>query len=65
MTAKEIFEEYCKLPQAEQNKVMAYLMGMRLDKDSPVARPEVTAKFREIAAEVFTTNEELFKKLAN
>lgn len=63
MTVQEIFEEFCKLPKSEQDKVVAYLMGLQTSENGQMARPEVSAKFKEIASEVFTTNKELFQKL--
>ena len=63
MTVQEIVEEFCELPKSEQDKVVAYLMGLPPSENGRKVRPEVSAKFREIAAEVFTTNDKLFRKL--
>ena len=57
MSATEVIEEFKRLPREEQRKVAAYIQE--------VEKPgEVSAEFKRIADEVFTTNDELFRKLA-
>jgi hypothetical protein len=57
MSATEVIEEIKQLPPAEQRKVAAYVREL----DAP---GEVSDNFKRIADEVFTTNAELFRKLA-
>jgi hypothetical protein len=57
MSATEIIEEFKQLPRAEQRKVAAYVHQFE-------AGSEVSEEFKRIADEVFTTNDELFSKLA-
>ncbi|MDR3459301.1 MAG: hypothetical protein P4N60_17870 [Verrucomicrobiae bacterium] len=61
---EEIFDAFSALTQAEQDEVIAHLMGIK----SPVGvnpPPEVSDEFKRIASEVFDQNHELFKKLAD
>ena len=57
MSASEIIEEFKQLPREEQRKVAAYIHQME-------SAGEVRDEFKRIADEVFTTNDELFRKLA-
>lgn len=57
MSALEVIEAIKRLPAAEQQKVAAYLRDL-------ANAGEVSADFKTIAADVFTTNAELFRKLA-
>jgi hypothetical protein len=57
MSATEVIEEIKQLPREEQRKVAAYIHQME-------AHGEVSEEFKKIADEVFTTNDELFRKLA-
>jgi len=57
MSAVEVIEEIKQLPREEQRKVADFVREM----DSP---GEVSGEFKRIADEVFTTNDELFRKLA-
>jgi hypothetical protein len=64
MSATEIIEQIKKLPREEQQIVVAFIhdaedVGM-LQKPGP----KVTGEFQRAADEVFTTNAELFRKLA-
>jgi mRNA-degrading endonuclease RelE of RelBE toxin-antitoxin system len=57
MSATEVIEEIKQLPPEEQRKVVDFLRGLELT-------GEVSEDFKRIADEVFTTNDELFRKLA-
>jgi hypothetical protein len=64
MSATEVIEQIRKLPREEQQKVVAYVHAAedagKLQKPSA----KVTEEFRRVADEVFVTNAELFRKLA-
>ena len=57
MSASEVIEEFKQLPREEQRKVAAYIHQVESSGD-------VSEEFKRIADEVFTTNDELFRKLA-
>jgi hypothetical protein len=57
MSASEVIEEFKQLPREEQRKVAAYIHEVE-------NAGEVSEEFKRIADEVFTTNDELFRKLA-
>lgn len=57
MSANEVIEQIKQLPREEQRKVVAYVHEL-------VSSGKVSEEFRRIADEVFTTNAELFRKLA-
>ncbi len=57
MSATEVIEEIKQLPPEEQRKVAAYIH--ELEKAG-----KVSDEFKHIAGEVFKTNDELFRKLA-
>lgn len=57
MSAIEVIEEIKQLPPEEQRKVAASLHQI----ETP---GEVSEEFKRIAGEVFATNDELFRKLA-
>jgi len=57
MSASEIIEEFKQLPREEQRKGAAYIHQME-------SAGKVSDEFKRIADEVFTTNDELFRKLA-
>jgi hypothetical protein len=57
MSAVEVIEEIKQLPREEQRKVVDYVREL-------VTAGEVNAEFKRIADEVFNTNAELFRKLA-
>lgn len=56
MSATEVIEEIKQLPREEQRKVAAYIRALEAG--------EVSEEFKRVADEVFTTNDELFRKLA-
>ena len=57
MSATEVIEEIKQLPPEEQRKVVAFIHEIE-------SRGEVSEEFKRIADEVFKTNDELFRKLA-
>jgi hypothetical protein len=57
MSATEVIEEIKQLPPEERRKVAAYIYKMETS-------GEVSEEFKRIADEVFKTNDELFRKLA-
>jgi len=57
MSASEVIEEFKQLPREEQRKVAAYIHEVE-------NAGEVSEEFKRIADEVFKTNDELFRKLA-
>jgi hypothetical protein len=65
MTVEEILEEFCKLPKEDQDKVVAFFLGVRPADDGSRVRPEVSQRFKTLASEVIATNHELFKKLTD
>lgn len=52
-----MIEQIRQLPREEQRKVVAYVRELE-------ASEEVSEEFKRMADEVFTTNAELFRKLA-
>ncbi len=63
MSATEIIEQIKKLPPEEQQKIAAFLDEFGKTSD---AKPDtkVSESFKSVADKVFTTNAELFRKLA-
>ena len=64
MSAAEVIEEIRRLPREERQKVSDYL---RITEQAPEAHAgdlAVSEDFKRLAAEVFDTNAELFRKLA-
>ena len=57
MSANEVIEQIRQLPREEQRKVVDYVRKLE-------AGGEVDGDFKRAANEVFTTNVELFRKLA-
>jgi hypothetical protein len=64
MSAVEVIEEIRRLPREEQQKVSAYLRAAEPSSALPAAHDGVSEEFKRLADEVFTTNAELFRKLA-
>ena len=56
MSANEVIEQIRQLPREEQQKVVAYVHELETK--------GVSDEFKRLADEVFTTNAELFHKLA-
>jgi hypothetical protein len=57
VSANEVIDQIKHLPREEQRKVVAYVRELE-------ASGEVSEEFKCMADEVFTTNAELFRKLA-
>jgi hypothetical protein len=57
MSASEVIEEIKQLPREEQRKVVDFIRRLEV-------HGEVSEEFKHIADEVFTTNDDLFRKLA-
>lgn len=65
MSAIEVIEQIKKLPRKEQQKVMAFVHAAEATGVIPQAAGDaVSEDFKRVADEVFTTNAELFRKLA-
>lgn len=61
MNAIEVIEQIKLLPREERRKIAAILDAMDAQ-EKPTT--EVSEEFKRVADEVFTTNAELFRKLA-
>ena len=61
MSATEIIQQLENLPLEEQRKVFAYLQAHEVGTSAPGV---VSDEFKKIAGEVFSKNDELFRKLA-
>jgi len=57
VSANEVIEQIRQLPREEQKKVVAYVRELETSGG-------VSEDFKSMANEVFTTNAELFRKLA-
>jgi hypothetical protein len=57
MSAAEIIQEFKRLSREEQRKVVAYIQEVG-------KAGEIGEDFKRVADEVFKTNDELFRKLA-
>jgi hypothetical protein len=63
MSATEIIEEIKKLPREEQQKI-AVFFGEVQKQSANKTEAGVSEQFKRMADEVFRTNDELFRKLA-
>jgi hypothetical protein len=61
MSATQIIAQIEQLPIEEREKVFRYVARQAVDANS---RGGVDERFRKIADEIFTENQELFRKLA-
>jgi len=64
MSATEVIEQIKRLPCDEQQKVVAYIHAAEDAGTIQKPNPKVTEDFKRSADEMFTTNAELFRKLA-
>jgi len=64
MSATEVIEQIKKLPREEQQKVVSYIHAAEDAEALEKPRPKVSEEFKRSADEMFTTNAELFRKLA-
>jgi hypothetical protein len=64
VSATEVIEQIKQLPREEQQKVVAFIHAA--EDTGKLAKPaaEVSDEFKRMADEVFRTNAELFRKLA-
>ena len=65
MSAVEVIEQIKRLPREEQQKVAAFLDEIAKPQAAPITKTPVSGEFKRVADEVFTTNAELFRKLAS
>ncbi len=63
MSAAEVIEQMQKLPPEERQKVAAVVRDLEADARADAPRP-VSEEFKRVTDKVFTTNAELFRKLA-
>jgi hypothetical protein len=61
MSATEIIQQIENLPLEEQRKVFAYLRAHEAGASAPGG---VSDEFKKVASDVFSKNDELFRKLA-
>jgi hypothetical protein len=64
MSAAEVIEQFNLLPSSEQEKVVDYVRRCAAKAVTEKPDHQVSEEFKRIADEVFTTNAELFRKLA-
>jgi hypothetical protein len=64
MSANEVIEQIKQLPREEQRQVALFIQTLEQQGSAGSPARGVSAEFKQIADEVFTTNAELFKKLA-
>lgn len=64
MSAIEIIDEIKKLPPEEQLRVVGYLEELRKTGANNPGSGVVSEEFKRVADNVFKTNDELFRKLA-
>lgn len=64
MSATEVIEEIKKLPRAEQQKAAAFVHEIESAGAAKQLGDQVSDSFKRIADEVFATNAELLRKLA-
>ena len=64
MSAVEVIEQIKKLPREEQQKVVSYIHAAEDAGALKEPRSEISEEFKRSADEMFTTNAELFRKLA-
>ena len=64
MSAAEVIEQIKKLPQEEQQKVAHFIHAAENSGALQKPGPKVSDEFKRMADDMFTTNTELFRKLA-
>ena len=64
MSATEVIEQIKKLPREEQQKVASFIQAAEDAGTIEKPRATVSEEFKRSADEMFTTNAELFRKLA-
>jgi hypothetical protein len=64
MSAIEVIEKIKLLPREEQEQVVSFVRTLEQQNTPGKSSTKVSEEFKRIADEVFTTNDELFRKLA-
>ncbi len=64
MSAIEVIETIKRLPREEQALVVSFVHALEQQNNSGKPTAGVSEEFKRIADEVFNTNAELFRKLA-
>ena len=64
MSANEVIEQIKQLPRQEQLRVASFIRSLEGQGVADNPAGGVSEEFKRVADEVFTTNAELFKKLA-
>jgi Mrp family chromosome partitioning ATPase len=64
MSAIEVIETIKLLPRQEQAQVVSFIHTLEQQFTPNPATAKVSDEFKRLADEVFTTNDELFRKLA-
>ena len=64
MSAIEVIETIKHLPREEQAQVVSFVHTLERQINPNQSTAKVSGEFKRIANEVFTTNDELFRKLA-
>lgn len=64
MSATEVIEQIKRLPREEQQQVVNYIHAAEKSGALEKPDPKVSEEFKRSADEMFTTNAELFRKLA-
>jgi hypothetical protein len=64
MSAIEVIETIKHLPREEQAQVVSFVHTLEQQNIPHKSTAKVSEEFKRIADEVFTTNDELFRKLA-
>ena len=64
MSATEVIEQIKQLPREERQKVVAFIHAVEDNGKPDTSVAGVSDEFKRLADEVFTTNAELFRKLA-
>jgi len=64
MSAIEVIETIKHLPREEQAQVVSFIHTLEQQISPNKSAAKVSEEFKRIADEVFTTNDELFRKLA-
>jgi hypothetical protein len=64
MSATEVIEQIKQLSAEDQQKVAAFLDDLKATGSSANSNDKVDESFKRVTDEIFTTNAELFRKLA-
>ena len=64
MSAREVIRLFEALPEAERREVAEHILHADKSEIPPTAKYASLEQVKEVSERVFTTNEELFRKLA-